>query len=392
MSNTIIGLTGSFGSGCTHIAREYIETRGFRYLSLSDILKRLYTSEKGEEVNNQTGRRLLQDFGNSVREERGGDYLADQAISIMTGSSEVNKWVIDGIKNPMEVKALRKHSSFFFLFGVFADRGIRYSRAKGRYPVEAVFDQDDRKDAGDEEEPSGQRVRECFKLSDVIISNNVDCEERGSEDEKLLQHRMDRYLGCVDGKRFLPTDSEALMAMAYATGFRSKCLKRKVGAIIVSARGHVIGSGHNEVPPKELSCREQPYKMCYRDKLRAEFAQELSVTTGSASAQDVERTYRRRLKVMDYCRSLHAEETAIVTAQMSGSLRGATLYATTYPCNLCANKIALAGIRKVIYLEPYPMKEAKEILTNARVKQVPFEGVTYHGYFRFAGGVNGEAM
>lgn len=33
-------------------------------------------------------------------------------------------------------------------------------------------------------------------------------------------------------------------------------------------------------------------------------------------------------------------------------------------------------------INPYPMSEAKLILTNAGVKQASFEGVTYNGYFK----------
>jgi deoxycytidylate deaminase len=87
-------------------------------------------------------------------------------------------------------------------------------------------------------------------------------------------------------------------------------------------------------------------------------------------------------KILDYCRSLHAEESAILSIAMNGSsaLKGATLYTSTYPCNLCANKILEVGIEKIYYLEPYPMLEAKKILSG--IKQIPFQGVTYNGYFR----------
>ena len=50
---------------------------------------------------------------------------------------------------------------------------------------------------------------------------------------------------------------------------------------------------------------------------------------------------RENFKMLDYCRALHAEENAIRNVARFGSsiaLRGAVLYTTTYPCNLCANK------------------------------------------------------
>lgn len=66
----------------------------------------------------------------------------------------------------------------------------------------------------------------------------------------------------------------------------------------------------------------------------------------------------------------------------SAALPSATLFTSTYPCNLCANKIAQVGIKHIVYFEPYPMEEAKKILADKGVEQEPFEGVTYNGYFR----------
>ena len=95
--------------------------------------------------------------------------------------------------------------------------------------------------------------------------------------------------------------------------------------------------------------------------------------------------FKKRFKILDYCRALHAEENAILNVTRTGSsseLKEATLYTSTYPCNLCANKITQVGIKKVVYFEPYPMKEAKDILSDGNVKQEPFEGVTFNAYFR----------
>lgn len=68
----------------------------------------------------------------------------------------------------------------------------------------------------------------------------------------------------------------------------------------------------------------------------------------------------------------------------------AVIYVTTFPCNLCANKIVTVGINEVVYYEPYPVKESVEILGSAKVDSRPFTGVTFNGYFRlFRGGVSG---
>lgn len=95
--------------------------------------------------------------------------------------------------------------------------------------------------------------------------------------------------------------------------------------------------------------------------------------------------FKKNFKILDYCRALHAEENAILNVARVGAsaaLPTSTLFTTTYPCNLCANKIAQVGIKHIVYFEPYPMEEAKKILEDKGVEQEPFEGVTYNGYFR----------
>lgn len=59
--------------------------------------------------------------------------------------------------------------------------------------------------------------------------------------------------------------------------------------------------------------------------------------------------FKKRFKILDYCRALHAEENAILNVTRTGSsseLKEATLYTSTYPCNLCANKITQVGIKR----------------------------------------------
>ena len=166
---------------------------------------------------------------------------------------------------------------------------------------------------------------------------------------------------------------------------RSSCLKRKVGAVIVDDLGNVFSSGYNEVPCTQKSCIQE-YGRCYRDQLKAEFRDKLGALSLDENEQDqVYKSFKESFKILDYCRALHAEENAILNVARIGAsavLSGSTLYTTTYPCNLCANKIAQVGISSIVYFEPYPMLEAKKILENQKVCQTPFEGVTYNGYFR----------
>ena len=65
---------------------------------------------------------------------------------------------------------------------------------------------------------------------------------------------------------------------------------------------------------------------------------------------------------------VHAEMAAIVDAAARGvSVRGATLYTTTYPCHNCARHIIAAGIGRVVYVEPYPKSLTYELHKDAMV-------------------------
>ncbi|MCP4130178.1 MAG: hypothetical protein GY754_04270 [bacterium] len=127
----------------------------------------------------------------------------------------------------------------------------------------------------------------------------------------------------------------------------------------------------------------------YGNKIREELDNDIKdLITVKEQQMSISKLFKEKFKNLDYCRSLHAEENAILNIARFGSsaaLSDATIYTTTYPCNLCANKIVQVGIKKVVYLEPYPMPEAKKILEKNNITQESFEGVLFNGYFRFKG-------
>lgn len=92
----------------------------------------------------------------------------------------------------------------------------------------------------------------------------------------------------------------------------------------------------------------------------------------------------------EYGRVVHAEMCAICDAARLGrSIKGGTLYCTTFPCHNCTKHILAAGISKVIYMEPYPKSKAKELHENEieiehesseRVSYLPFLGISPYRY------------
>jgi deoxycytidylate deaminase/dephospho-CoA kinase len=392
-SATVIGLTGSFGSGCTtFIADGILVKRGYKKISLSDILKEQYVGQKGD-IPTTGRRRALQDFGDEMRKTKDEDYFAQEAIGRISKERKAGgaeRWVVDSFKNPAEIHAFREMFTRFYLFGVCADEQTRWKRVETTFDGDyRAFKQVDTNDRGEDNDSYGQRVGDCFLEADIVISNDKRIESMLGEDFQELEGRVGAYAELAETPltRRQPRREEMFMTMAYAASQRSSCMKRKVGAVIVvNETGTVVSSGFNEVPGTGRPCKVE-FGKCHRQLLRERFAADLKdkALVVDGKEEELMARIRRTFRMLDRCRALHAEEKAIVgLARNGGSLQleKCTLYCTTYPCRMCANKISDLGIGKVVYLEPYPDEEAKPILNG---KDEFFEGVTSRGYFRVYG-------
>lgn len=375
----IIGLTGPFGSGCSYVAEHILMGKGYEYISLSNLLR--------EEIDDDSlSRNQLQDKGNEIRKNKGSDYLAKLAIKKIN-NSQSEKFIVDSIRNTHEIEALKESFSSFYLFAIWAGKDIRWKRVKDIYKKNmSIFDLDDKRDK-DEKDESGQQITLCYQMADIIILNEIDIPTLESEAFKNLQKIVEKYLRFIEHKEhFEPDEMETLMSMAYANSMRSSCTQRKVGALIIDDYGNVFSSGFNEVPVSQRSCKIV-YGKCYRKFLRDDIKNKLNQELKNDELTDrISGIIKDNSKMLDYCRALHAEENAIINMarlSVSTDFSKSTLYTTTYPCNLCANKIAQVGIKKIVYFEPYPQEEAKDILNSHKIKQIPFQGVTYNSYFKF---------
>ncbi|MFH0784310.1 MAG: deaminase [Pseudomonadota bacterium] len=192
---------------------------------------------------------------------------------------------------------------------------------------------------------------------------------------------------------------------------------------------NIVASGYNEVPMGTHKCIfNKDYQKCYRDHLQEEYAKKMIFcpTCGekinvSSTCPNCKKVYNDRYvkfcqscqseikdrylcpkcatnvfeehlpgskntpgKLLDLCKALHGEEMAILQLSKRTGNTGSNLilYVTTQPCNLCANKIATAGIKKVVYSEPYKMQEAADILKKGNVTLERFEGVKSSAYFK----------
>lgn len=72
------------------------------------------------------------------------------------------------------------------------------------------------------------------------------------------------------------------------------------------------------------------------------------------------------MDITEYGRAVHAEMEALMSCARSGvGTRGASLYCTTFPCHNCAKHVIAAGIRRVVYVEPYPKSQASVLFDDS---------------------------
>lgn len=128
---------------------------------------------------------------------------------------------------------------------------------------------------------------------------------------------------------------EYYIGIAKQVASRSTCLRRKYGAIIVR-NDVIISTGYNGSPRGEYNCSDEG--LCVRQIMN------MAHNSGDYSL----------------CRSVHAEQNAIINAARQGSsILGGTLYLYGYDCNgkktidaepcpICSRMIKNAGIAQVI--------------------------------------------
>jgi len=81
---------------------------------------------------------------------------------------------------------------------------------------------------------------------------------------------------------------------------------------------------------------------------------------------------------------------ALIDAARRGvSVAGCTMYVTTFPCHLCARHVVAAGIKRLVYIEPYAKSRTADLYPDSiaieqnipgKVKFEPFVGVAPRQY------------
>jgi len=370
-------------------------------------------------------------YANSLREQLGDDALAALAISALRsfrgnrratrhdtvqefnpagGDAQAEEaalsnqaYIFRQLKRPEEVALLRSvYGRQFILISAYAPEEWRRARieqlerqSRGGLvdDVEAhslahelIF-----QDAKESESAHGQRVRDAFALGDVFIN---------ASSRHTCERSLRRFIQLLFGNNEItPTHDEYGMYIAKSASLRSSDLSRQVGAAVFRTSGEVASLGCNEVPkagggtywPDDESDRRDFVEgHDPNERLKTEVLVDVLdrlLKGGHLSAdltglKDPVKVSRMLLgestrhsmadsKIMDlieFGRIIHAEMSAICDAARQGvPIRGGTLYCTTFPCHLCAKHIVAAGIKEVVYLEPYPKSYASKLHGDAIV-------------------------
>lgn len=130
----------------------------------------------------------------------------------------------------------------------------------------------------------------------------------------------------------------------------SSCYKenRQIGAVIVKNK-RILTTGYNGAPSGIYNCKERGE--CLRQKL--------GIQSG---------------KQQEICYAIHAEQNAIIQAAKLGvSIEGATLYCTHFPCTICAKMIINSGIKRIVYIYPYPDDFSINLIKEAGILTEQYE-------------------
>lgn len=407
-----IGIVGAVGTDLnlvTRIIQE--ELRVVKYNSEEIILSkaitgiRKYKHLKDFDGGEKKRIEVFMDAGDEIREKLklpaamaylGVVVLREIRTQLNEGlDSEVEKeaipvskqaYIFNSLKRPEEIKHLKRiYGNQFFVFSIFSpieDRTLKLAEkiCRSLHDSDPTRYEADARELIERDDISGhkyygQDVQEAFPLGDLFVRMG---------DESEIRKQIHRFFEILFGHPFkTPTIDEYGMYLAAAVSKRSADLSRQVGAAILSKDGEILAVGCNDVPKfgggiswdgeendyRDFKIGHDP-NVNTRDALLKEMFEKLEkvgwlskdimksplqLTQDALIGDEAPLKGTRVASLLEFGRVVHAEMNALMTACRVGvSVKGATLYCTTFPCHMCARHIISAGIEKVVFIEPYP--------------------------------------
>lgn len=339
-------------------------------------------------------------------------------------------YIVRQIKRPEEITLLNSiYGDQFILVSAFGSeesrRQILYDKLRSSmsttasdHEIRTKVDDLIQRDMHEGDDKYGQHLRDSFYRADVF----VDGIDKSKMDEGINRF-VQAFFGATDKA---PTKDEYGLFLATSASFRSSDLSRQVGAALLTDTGEIIAQGCNEVPKAHGGTYWDTEEPDFRDvklgydanekrknlvlKDLVERLRDSGLLSAKAKrlgssvdklvdiliASDRDDSGRGALKgswlldLTEYGRVVHAEMNAICDAARGGfSTKDSVLYCTTFPCHNCTKHIIASGIKRVVYLEPYPKSKAIELHqeeislddgTARKIPFVPFMGISPNKY------------
>ena len=334
------------------------------------------------------------DRGSELRRRAGTGAGAALAVARMqelrkgiTGSARMPAagcaYVAGPIKHPGEVRMLRGlYGGRFQLFSAYAPRSERIRAVEGIAGdrAGALMDRDYHEN-GD----AGQSVRDAFPMANCFVDASVPA---------VAQAQITRHMERLFGNPFLtPTAEESGMFHAYSSSLPSSSMSRQAGAAVFDEWGDLVSTGVNEVPKAGGGVYAEGDKNDQREFVlghdsnqreregmladllsrlgragwhKEEYAGMDGKELAGMAMRSPDLAGMKLMDVTEYGREVHAEMGALAGAARRGaSVRGCTMYCTTFPCHACAKHIVIAGIRRVVFIEPYPKSHAEKMFNDS---------------------------
>lgn len=399
-------------------------------INLSELIASFSSKDLPGQNENERLSSLMK-YGTEIREktERG------DAIALL-GVTEIRRlrlendhgeqgvaYIIKSLKHPEEISTLRKvYGKGFYSISVYTPRSARVnelasriekstsSRHGARAQAEALVE----KDESEKGHPLGQNVKDAFPMADFFLDGRI---------KRKIGEDLKRFIELIFSHPYhTPTRDEYAMYHARSAALRSADLGRQVGASITTKSCDLIAVGCNDVPraggglywpddeddgrdfrkgidpiqeQKEQILGELIDRLRRNEWLSESLSKESPSNLLKASLIGEKKHVFKDTLVMnllEFGRSVHAEMAALMDSARRGvSVKGATLYSTTFPCHLCAKHIIASGIGRVVYIEPYPKSRALHLFDDSitvdeskaapsKISFEPFVGVAPRQY------------
>ncbi|MDT8421873.1 MAG: anti-phage dCTP deaminase [Desulfuromonadales bacterium] len=412
----IIGIVGAVGTdlkSATKLIKDELNILGYsseeirisKILSEFEHFKHLKNLSKNEAERIAAFMKAGDDLRKKVKRPEAMATLAVGAIrqirKVLSGAEErpVTKhaYILNSLKRPEEISLLKRiYGDLFLQFSIYTPREKRKEALAKKIcrtvggtnhldytdQAEELINKDDKSGHKD----YGQNVQDAFATADFYIK---DLGDNGTRDQ------IQRVLNTFFGHPFItPSQDEFGLYFANAAARRSADLSRQVGAAILSEHGDIISVGCNDVPKYGGGIPWEGDKGDFRDFiigkdqnvstkddlvkellgklkdvgwLNEEMSEKeaLDLAKEALYSSDAPLKGTRVASLIEFGRIVHAEMNALMDATRQGTkVANATLYCTTFPCHMCARHIIAAGIKRVVFVEPYPKSMAEALYSD----------------------------